>query len=84
MQIHKKRIEIKSASEPWCKIELEDGTIIRGKLVFMSVDMHVNERGEPILADNGLPKCDVNMQQIVTMEVDNKEPTQIKPRNNLN
>jgi hypothetical protein len=56
-----KQLDFVAKSEPWCVYELEDGTIIRARLVMTKV----TSNGEK--AENGLPLYQLGFQQICDM-----------------
>lgn len=68
-------IKIVSVNEPWCEATLEDGTIIRAKLVFVSIYRHIDPNtGEPVFGKGPrgeiVPSYQVNQQSMLAVEWD--------------
>lgn len=53
-----KQLDFVAKSEPWCVYELEDGTIVRARLMMTKV---IDNGGK---AENGLPNYQLAFQQI--------------------
>lgn len=58
-------IDIVRSDEPWGTITLADGTIIKTKIVPVSVRRLVNEKGEMIRDNDGLPMYEINHRIIM-------------------
>lgn len=81
MAIHKKRMRIVDAKEPWCEATLEDGTVIKVKCIFVSIYRHYDEKGNPIVNAVGVPHHDINTNSMIAVElVDGIEAATEKPK----
>lgn len=58
-------IDIVQSDEPWGTITLADGTIIKTRLIPVSVRRLVNEKGEMVRDNDGLPMYEVNHRIIM-------------------
>lgn len=70
-----KRVQIIDAQEPWAIATLEDGTVVKGKLVFTGAHLVLQEDGRtPVYNPDGSPMYKVNINQILVIEAYEQVP----------
>lgn len=61
-------VPIKSVSEPWGRVELENGAIVTFRVVLNQVYQVFNDDGKPLINENGDLLFGINSQTLVGIE----------------
>ena len=62
-------MKIVKLDEPWSSATLENGSVVRARLIFDKVMLDVDEKGQPVYDDNGDPNYNATFKWVVSQDI---------------